>query len=97
MSELKPCPFCGGKATFDLILAGCRPQCLVCGLHLMLGDVGVGWYATEDEAAEDWNRRAIPADQVLVPRELLERILANLETAYIPWEETKELRPLLHP
>ncbi|MBG6287713.1 hypothetical protein I5I61_09680 [Pseudomonas nitroreducens] len=40
---------------------------------------------------------AIPADQVLVPRELLERVLANLETAYIPWEETKELRTLLHP
>lgn len=40
---------------------------------------------------------AILADKVLVPRELLERILANLETAYIPWEETKELRTLLHP
>lgn len=75
MCELKPCPFCGGKATFDLILAGCRPQCLECGVHLMLGDVGVGWYATEAEAAEDWNRRAIPADQVLVPSELLAELL----------------------
>ncbi|KTC59065.1 hypothetical protein AO287_21465 [Pseudomonas savastanoi] len=29
----------------------------------MNGTEGVGWYATEQEAAADWNRRAQPADQ----------------------------------
>ncbi len=63
----------------------------------MLGDVGVGWYATEAEAAEDWNRRAIPAGQVMVPMELLARIEESLrceiEERYAGTKDHPAIRP----
>ena len=58
---LLPCPFCGGKAMAINIRpfnphwkldADHRPNC-----HLRHGDMGA--YATEAEAAEAWNTRAI--------------------------------------
>lgn len=60
--ELKPCPFFGEAARYDWINVGCAAKCYDCGVSVMLGTVGVGWYATEAEAAEDWNRRAQPAE-----------------------------------
>ena len=57
MSELKPCPFCGGKASvrrhsnkwIDWWLVSC-PYC-----HI--SQIGNG-YEFEFEAIEAWNRRA---------------------------------------
>ena len=53
---LKPCPFCGGEAkaqtmtfwfgTFDRHTVVC-PEC----------NIMIGWYDSEEEAAEKWNRR----------------------------------------
>lgn len=40
---------------------------------------------------------AIPADQVLVPRELLERLLEDLDAHRYGFEGQEELRTLLHP
>lgn len=60
--ELKPCPFCGEPPRYDWIEAGCAVKCYSCGVSVMLGRVGVGWYASEAEAATDWNRRAQPAE-----------------------------------
>ena len=63
MSELKPCPFCGREkitivTTEDLDMGGefgyfacCDAQWGGCGACS-------GWRATEEEAADLWNRRA---------------------------------------
>ena len=57
MAELKPCPFCGGKAflTNDLATYGCdvmyRVICENCNISTPLK-----W--TEEKAIEAWNRRA---------------------------------------
>lgn len=54
MSELKPCPFCGGKAIVDMDEYCCwdwHAWCFNCNCD-------VGHYATEEEAIEAWNTRA---------------------------------------
>ena len=50
MSELKPCPFCGGTAVF-LSYTKYWVVCTDC-----LAETSC--YATPEEAAEAWNRRA---------------------------------------
>ena len=56
MSELKPCPFCGGRgemiehsfhnlpSSFGVVCKRCRSQ-------------SSQWYDTKEEAADGWNRR----------------------------------------
>ena len=62
--EIKPCPFCGGKeitvcTTEDLghynvefgFFCVCDARRCGCG-------ASTGWSETEDDAMDDWNRRA---------------------------------------
>lgn len=54
MSELKPCPFCGGEANIDF-LGGFnvyRVRCTKCPC-----DMGRYWYSRKDDAKKAWNRR----------------------------------------
>lgn len=59
MAELKPCPFCGGKATqiFDVYnntyVYGC---CTICCLGNALNNKMR--FKTDKEAIDTWNRRA---------------------------------------
>ena len=53
-SELKPCPFCGGRASKDP--AAEWVQCEECGA------TGAAWQG-QKEAIEAWNRRALSAQQ----------------------------------
>ena len=59
MSELKPCPFCGGEAKFVHIFENpekCMVSCREC-------DGGIdAVFANEEAANEAWNRRAQPAE-----------------------------------
>ena len=54
-NELKPCPFCGGKAEYrpagglSDAYGYVRCENLCCEQH---------WYSKEKEAIEAWNRRA---------------------------------------
>ncbi|HBO3869459.1 Lar family restriction alleviation protein [Pseudomonas aeruginosa] len=69
MTELKPCPFCGGSAfvgPFTRKRWFC--ECEDCGTSMIS-------QSDKQHAIDQWNRRAIPADHVLVPRELLEELL----------------------
>ena len=47
--ELKPCPFCGGKAEM-MGITFVYVKCLKCGVETM-------GFREEDEAAGAWNRR----------------------------------------
>lgn len=64
MSELKLCPFCGGKAKFVHIFENpekCMVSCREC-------DGGIdAVFASEDAAEEAWNRRAQPANGKVRP------------------------------
>ena len=51
-AELKPCPFCGGKATLWEEVTADRPWHILCGCGGR-----VGWFLKREEAVEAWNRR----------------------------------------
>lgn len=73
MSELLPCPFCGGEAEvieagYGMYMTGyavyCKKCCLKLGVTGRLGET-YEWspvFDTEAEAAEAWNRRAAVTD-----------------------------------
>ena len=50
MTDLKPCPFCGGKANLREYQIDFRVMCSECGCRAKL-------CSTEKEAVEAWNRR----------------------------------------
>ena len=52
MAELKPCPFCGGKAEISLYLGNYGVACCECP-----GAVINCRYQTKEEAIKAWNRR----------------------------------------
>ena len=63
MSELKPCPFCGGEALLrERYIQGTanrkhyRRECRYCKATF------ADWYRSMKKADEAWNRRAQPAD-----------------------------------
>ena len=51
MTELKPCPFCGGKAKLRGYQIDFRVMCPECGGRAKL-------CSTAEETIESWNRRA---------------------------------------
>ena len=65
-AELKPCPFCGGEAEIErttrcMITAEIRIFCTKCGATVRNWEKTfwhVGYFDTEEEAIEAWNRRA---------------------------------------
>lgn len=63
--NLKPCPFCGGKADFDE--RQCNDEFAYC-VECVTPDcdcfVRTVWCATKEEAAEMWNRRTGVKDDV---------------------------------
>lgn len=106
MPELKPCPFCGdtpGEDSYTLTDGGFKYGAISCGCGAIGPDVRTGykdWPEWKDAAVEEWNARAIPADQVLAPRELLERITkprTSIGDVNDGIAAMAELRTLLHP
>ena len=65
MAELKPCPFCGGKATLQRDIRYPRPKCepteafeVVCqNWDCIIGHCDDRYRLSEKEAIEAWNRR----------------------------------------
>ena len=51
MTELKPCPFCGGEAEYGLTMAGEEVYCTEC-------KAAMPRFTTEDATIEAWNKRA---------------------------------------
>ena len=66
MSELKPCPFCGGEAELRYHPSSMRdPECRAweAGCSICDARVGSTIYAigkTKQDAIAAWNRRAVP-------------------------------------
>lgn len=59
IEELKPCPFCGGKAHLLTSNGSFLVECSVCLTDFLNGPVGIGWYRSEKDAAAGWNDRPI--------------------------------------
>ena len=64
MTELRKCPFCGGKATvinlYGTIYFGKRRWyvvCLDCGLSFTYGLTYGGLHTTKQRCVDDWNKR----------------------------------------
>lgn len=66
MSELKPCPFCGGEATMKAPNMH-RKTCIACKEC----GVSTGW-GTVEEVTAAWNRRAQPTNEPLTMEQLRE-------------------------
>lgn len=71
-NELKPCPFCGGRAYLSERMNG--------GYYVECESIGgclaeSGNYDTEEQAVEAWNRRVVDTDELL-------RIAEELEVGY---------------
>lgn len=100
MSELKPCPFCGETQELQTVARDWyrlkHPHVVECPLD----ELELTYPQTDDQLqylTGDWNRRAVPADQVLVPRNILERAVEIMECNDPGQSITKALRTLLHP
>ena len=61
MSDLLPCPFCGGEAEMRVSRAGAQWSgtvvCLNKKCWIYLGDIGRTEETAERNAAKKWNRR----------------------------------------
>ena len=73
MSELKPCPFCGGEALLrERYIQGIanrkhyRRECRHCKATF------ADWYRSMKKADEAWNRRVQPANETLTLEQLRE-------------------------
>ena len=53
MAELKPCPFCGGKANIMRFSIISGAYCFCMGCHVKMPNS-----LTREEAIEAWNRRS---------------------------------------
>lgn len=65
--QLKPCPFCGGKAKFENCgdpgkFADWDVVCTECGILALCPGEEPGMVTTKEEAAKAWNRRMDDAD-----------------------------------
>ena len=55
--ELKPCPFCGGKAKLEHDVHYSYVRCMEC--HARTNYIGIASYhCSDDRAIEFWNHRA---------------------------------------
>jgi len=75
--ELKPCPFCGGKAKLMQSLTGFSVECLGCGIATPKAPTSMTQYDPVDVVVVTWNRRSTD----LNPAEI-EELKSKYESAY---------------
>ena len=71
MSDLKPCPFCGGEASMIIEF----PDGTAISVGCYSGNCAMEpytWNPSEAEAIAAWNRRALPAERHL--RDIADRV-----------------------
>lgn len=83
--ELKPCPFCGGKAELkrDSILAGPRAyvKCKECGVETQRVDISLD-YAAYEVAKQIWNcrKKSEPEQKRVV--DIMDEVMENICDEY---------------
>jgi Lar family restriction alleviation protein len=97
MTELLPCPFCGGKADSDRTMErfeyctggpnsvmdyGYYVYCTQCGAGTGVVDVPP---PSEEEAAKEWNRRAQPEVTDAAPLDMPDEVRTALDDALTWW------------
>ena len=78
MTELKPCPFCGGEAR--LIEAECGTT--IHAVECVLCQAKIGWFDEKERAIEAWNNRSnwhtgTPTEEGIY--------VCRMNTDYAPW------------
>jgi len=77
MIELKPCPFCGGEASYEDL--GIAPRFYVKCNNGCVEQSGL--YLRKEEAAKAWNRRPIPDDLTIYGYDVKSLIALSLVAA----------------
>ena len=88
MSDLKPCPYCGGEASHRAYtdayeLEKHNIECANCGAEAGYGDCtgGLSW-SSKDKAFKAWNNRAQPtiSDYLEANKEMIEKTRCKVVT-----------------
>ena len=76
--NLKPCPFCGGKATYKMGMMGFATYCDKCGAEVLFRPKG-DFVCGETDNASVWNKRE-PDDELQAHKDAIQAVCDKFAT-----------------